>query len=293
MMKLPVDMMQYGVFRDRMELSTLEDVAQLEQHNGEFMDFVVDYNVSQMLEYDGILGGDYYGDEPLYFSNTYKIVGVSMGTLILAIGFTMNTLLIRIVKRCPSMFVHATASSLCRLLIYLAVADNLVLLTSCVLHVIELFLIFNQWVFGSAGCTMLVFLQYFSNDIVGLATMLLAIERYSTYSQKFVKMTVRRTGITIFLCSAVAVIFCSPWIALSKTLILEYHDIPKNIYVEECTFNISVGALSLYYLFDSILFYFVPLFVTVVLYILMFARVDRMQVAMDRQKEEGERQVGA
>ncbi|XP_064637005.1 thyrotropin-releasing hormone receptor-like isoform X2 [Lineus longissimus] len=260
--------------------------------NWEGSDFVLDLNISRIAMYDDIII-PFNITEPLYWSHSYKAVGFSFGLLVFLIGFIGNIGVIATLWKSPSLFVQNGASATYRFIFCLAVADLSVLLTSALPHLIELFLILNQWVYGRAGCSVLVFMQYLSEDVGGLALLCIAFERYRSITKPDAStFTIKRTNITILSIWLVVITFCSPWLVLTKTVAETYFGSDgHHVLVEECTFKLSAESFAGYYVTDTILFYLVPVVASATMYTMIGLKVTQGRVAIDRQKEDYRKQV--
>jgi thyrotropin-releasing hormone receptor len=254
-------------------------------------DFVLDMNISRIAVYDN-LEIPFNISEPLYWSHSYKAVGFSFGLLVFLIGLIGNVGVIATLWKSPSLFVQNGASATCRFLFCLTVADLTVLLTSALPHLIELFLILNQWVYGRAGCSVLVFMQYLSEDVGGLCLLCIAVERYrSIKNPNSSTFSIKRTNLIILSIWLVVITFCCPWLVLTKTVGETYITGGGHIVVEECTFRLSPEAYAGYYITDTLLFYLVPFVVSVVMYTVIGLNESQVRVSIDRQKEDTRKQA--
>lgn len=194
-----------------------------------------------------------------YHPKTYQIISVLFASVIFVVGFFGNILVVIVISRSRKM----RSPTNCYL-ISLAVADILVLLAATLPEIPKAFLRVEDWPWGQAMCSILVFLQYLGVDASSLSITAFTIERYIAicHPMRAQRMcTIRRAkriicGIWIF-----AVLYCSPWLGL--TIIKQQGDM--NI----CTFRLERRQYDVIYLADIIVFYAIPLCIAGILYALI------------------------
>ncbi|XP_071173120.1 thyrotropin-releasing hormone receptor-like isoform X2 [Mytilus edulis] len=195
----------------------------------------------------------------MYYPKIYQIISVLFGIIIFLVGFFGNILVVIIVSKSRKM----RSPTNCYL-ISLAVADILVLFSATLPAIPEPFFEMQQWPWGRAMCSILVFLQYLGVDASSLSITAFTIERYIAICHPMTAQrmcTIRRAkkiicGIWIF-----SILYCSPWLGL--TIIIKAGD--KSI----CTFRLEREQYNVYYLADLIVFYAIPLCIAAILYALI------------------------
>ncbi|XP_021358028.1 thyrotropin-releasing hormone receptor-like [Mizuhopecten yessoensis] len=148
-------------------------------------------------------------------------------------------------------------------LLSLSVADCLVLLSATLPAVPEPFFQVNEWPWGQAMCSILIFLQYLGVDASALSMTAFTVERYIAicHPMKAQRMcTVKRAmkitaGIWIF-----TLMYTAPWLGLTMT---RRH--PKSGIVQ-CTYRLKRNQYLFYYMTDLIAFYVLPLIIAACLY---------------------------
>ena len=199
----------------------------------------------------------------LQYTELYRICAVIINVFIFITGMIGNVLVIAVVIRTRSM--HTPTN--CYLL-SLAIADCLVLISATLPAITETFFQINEWPFGRVMCSILIFLQYLGVDTSAMSITAFTIERYIAIChplQSHAMCTVKRAkriiaGIWIF-----GFLYCSPWLGL--TVLKRQRR--SNSVVEVCSIRLERHQYLAYYMADLIVFYVVPLFLTVVLYALI------------------------
>ncbi|KAL4234016.1 hypothetical protein ACF0H5_005670 [Mactra antiquata] len=164
-------------------------------------------------------------------------------------------------------------------LMSLAVADCLVLLSATLPAIPETFYQINEWPFGRVMCSILIFLQYLSVDTSSMSITAFTMERYIAICHPLrsqTMCTVRRAkriiaGIWIF-----GILYCSPWLGLTKLLKEQRAD----TVVEICKVRLDRKQYTAYYMTDLILFYIIPLLIAAVLYGLIARILFRTNISL-------------
>lgn len=137
-----------------------------------------------------------------FFSSTYAIVGTSVQGIIFLVGVLGNVLVCCVVSRSRSMhtttncylvsdlvlrisvrrkqkflpintnwltsFVSLSQESLVLFQVSLAVADTITLVASVPQEILSYHILGHRWVWGPAGCTLMIYLQYLGIDASGI-----------------------------------------------------------------------------------------------------------------------------
>jgi len=196
----------------------------------------------------------------VYYTILFKIVSVTINLIIFIVGFIGNILVVVVVCRTKSM--HTPTNCY---LISLSVADCLVLLSATLPAVPEPFYQVDEWPWGRAMCSILIFLQYLGVDASSLSITAFTVERYIAicHPMKAQRMcTVKRAtriimGIWIF-----TILYCAPWLGLTRV-------VRKSPTREACTFRLKREQYQYYYMTDLIAFYIIPLLIAALLYALI------------------------
>ena len=195
------------------------------------------------------------------YSSLYQVVTVTVGILIFTIGMLGNILVILVVCRTKSM--HSPTNCY---LISLSLADILVLISATLPSIPEPFFQKGQWPWGGALCSILVFLQYLGVDASSLSITAFTVERYIAicHPMRAQRMcTVQRAKRIIAIIWIFAILYCAPWLGLTRVRI---H--PK-LGIEICDYRLSRNKYLAYYMTDLIAFYVIPLVISGVLYALI------------------------
>ena len=89
-----------------------------------------------------------------YFTQPYSFVGTFFQSIVLLVGLLGNILVCIVVFKTRSM--RTTTNCY---LVSLAVADTITLVSSVPQEILSYHIGNNQWVWGSVGCTLLIYLQ--------------------------------------------------------------------------------------------------------------------------------------
>jgi thyrotropin-releasing hormone receptor len=204
--------------------------------------------------------------EPVYYSVPYRVIAGIFISIIFGVGLIGNTMVILVVWRTRSL--HTPTN--CYLL-SLALADVLLLISAPLPTLVEIFLIIDQYVFGNAGCRIMVFLQYLGVNVSSLSMTFFTIERYMAicHPMKAQTMcTVSRAKRIIAGLWVFGICYCCPWFFLSGTSTVLLTD---GSTMERCSFRLARNRYLIYYMADLMLFYVIPLLLTCVLYGLIAA----------------------
>ncbi|XP_076059996.1 thyrotropin-releasing hormone receptor-like isoform X2 [Oratosquilla oratoria] len=201
---------------------------------------------------------------PEYYSYAYRIIGTVFQGIIFLIGVLGNVMVVIVVARNKNM----TTPTNCYL-VSLAIADCAVLIAAVPQEIVSYYLIGNHWIWGQAGCSLMIFLQHLGINASSLSLTAFTVERYIAICHPMKAQTVctvKRAKKITLLVWAFAVTYCSPWLFLTQVVKLNYNvDYPT----QECTFKLSRRHYLFYYFLDIIVFYVVPLLLSCVLYSLI------------------------
>ena len=89
-----------------------------------------------------------------YYSSNYSLIGTLFQIIVFLIGVIGNILVCTVVVKTRSM--RTTTNCY---LVSLAVADTITLLSSVPQEVLSYHILGDQWVWGSVGCTLMIYLQ--------------------------------------------------------------------------------------------------------------------------------------
>ena len=198
---------------------------------------------------------------PMFFSLSYKIVGCLLVSTIFVVGFIGNLMVIVVVSRTKTM--HTPTNCY---LVSLAVADCILLLSAAFPTVFEYFLMISQWIWGSVGCSTMIFLQYLGINASSLSITAFTVERYIAicHPMKAQTMcTVSRAKRIICCLWVFGVLYCSPWLGLTVTERRRYRDGSE---IDTCTFKLERSSYLIIYMADLVIFYVIPLVLTGILY---------------------------
>ena len=215
-----------------------------------------------------------------YYSTNYAIVGTLFQSIIFLVGVLGNVLVCVVVRRTRSM--HSTTNCY---LVSLAVADTMTLVSSVPQEVLSYHILGDQWVWGSVGCTLMIYLQYLGIDASALSLTAFTVERYIAICHPMKSKsicTISRAKKIILACWVFAIIYCSPWFLLTKTRTVCIQGVGN---ITTCAFRLRRNSTEYLILFftDIVLFYVVPLLLSVVLYSL----IARMLLTNSRNKFPG------
>ena len=89
-----------------------------------------------------------------YYSTQYSLVGTFFQSIVLLVGVLGNILVCTVVVKTRSM--RTTTNCY---LVSLAVADTITLVSSVPQEILSYHILGDQWVWGSVGCTLMIYLQ--------------------------------------------------------------------------------------------------------------------------------------
>ncbi|XP_062591739.1 thyrotropin-releasing hormone receptor-like isoform X1 [Saccostrea cucullata] len=193
----------------------------------------------------------------------YTIVAVGLPLLIFIIGLAGNILVIVVIVRRRSLQTPTNCY-----LLSLCFADCILLLSSNLPTIPEPLLPAEDWPYGSFMCTLCVFLGYLGANVSSLSIGAFTVERYIGICHSLKAQTictVSRARRIILALWTIAVLYCSPWFALAK-VVPTYRN---NTLVYSCTYTLKRYYYGIYYVFDFLVFYVVPLGLSSVLYFFM------------------------
>ena len=198
---------------------------------------------------------------PQYLNRYYSAISFFFYFVVVVTGLIGNIMVVLVVAKASSM--HTPTNCY---LVSLAIADVCVLVSSSLQNFVECFTIIDQWVFGAAGCSILIFLQYLGINASSLSITAFTVERYIAicHPMKAQTMcTVSRAKKIIIGLWVFGVCYCSPWLALTHTKERGYND---GSYITICTFKLKRKHYVVIYMADLVIFYVLPLLLTCVLY---------------------------
>jgi thyrotropin-releasing hormone receptor len=215
-----------------------------------------------------------------YYAFSYSMVGTVLQSAIFVVGVVGNVLVCSVVRRMRSM--HSTTNCY---LVSLAVADTITLLASVPQEVLSYHILGDQWVWGSVGCTLMIYLQYLGIDASALSLTAFTVERYIAICHPMKSKsicTLSRAKKIIAGCWIFAILYCSPWFLLTTTRTLCVKDVGN---ITTCRFRLRRDSTEYLVMFfaDMMIFYVIPLLLSVVLYSL----IARMLLTSSRNKFHG------
>lgn len=194
----------------------------------------------------------------------YQSIGLCLYISVFIIGILGNIMVITVVIKSTAM--HTTTNCY---LVSLASADIFVLIASITPNLVELVTYQHNWIFGPVGCSIFVFLQYLGINSSSLSITAFTVERYIAIGHPMRAQTIctiSRAKKIIFFIWFFSVIYCSPWLILTK---VTKKNFLNDIIIEYCTFKLARSTYKYYYMADLLLFYIHPLILTIVLYSLI------------------------
>ncbi|ODN02260.1 Thyrotropin-releasing hormone receptor, partial [Orchesella cincta] len=200
-------------------------------------------------------------EDPVYYSHSYRMIGTFFQGLIFLVGVLGNILVVFVVARTKSM--HSPTNCY---LVSLALADCIVLIAAVPQEIVQYYLVGSRWIWGDVGCALLVFFQNLGINASSLSLAAFTVERYIAICKPFLAQTVCTVnrakriigGVWIF-----AFIYCFPWLFLTSTFPIFYKGYSN---VQTCEHKLSREQYLGYYFTDIIVFYLIPLLLSVVLY---------------------------
>lgn len=212
-----------------------------------------------------------------YYSFNYAVVGTLFQSIIFVVGVLGNILVCTVVRTTRSM--HSTTNCY---LVSLAVADTITLVSSVPQEVLSYHILGDQWVWGSVGCTLMIYLQYLGIDASALSLTAFTVERYIAICHPMKSKsicTISRAKKIILSCWIFAIVYCSPWFLLTQTFTVCVEGVGE---VETCRFRLKRNSTEYLVMFftDIMLFYVIPLVLSVILY----ALIARMLLSNSKNK---------
>ncbi|KAH9395019.1 hypothetical protein TYRP_005084 [Tyrophagus putrescentiae] len=177
-------------------------------------------------------------------------------------------------------------------LVSLAIADSMVLLASVPNGIIAYYILGDKWIWGRVGCALFIFFQFLGINASSLSIAAFTVERYIAICHPMLAhklCTVRRAKRIILYVWMFATAYCSPWLFLTKVEPLYYIGIEAEVVT--CKFALNREHYKGYFLTDMVLFYIIPLLVSVVLYALI-ARILYQNDIFRRNGKGGPLEVG-
>ena len=206
---------------------------------------------------------------PQHYDQTYRTVGILCTLSLFVLGLAGNILVIFVVSRNVAM----QTSTNCYL-VSLAVADVLLLISAALPTLVEYFLIVDEFIFGSVGCSLMVFSQYLGVNVSALCITAFTVERFVAIChplQLHLFGSMKRAIVIILSIWISCAVYSGPWLKLATTQPVTFSDGSS---IDKCTFSLPRGAYLVYYICDIVLFYVTPLCVTTFLYTLMAHRLS-------------------
>ena len=193
----------------------------------------------------------------------YTVVAVGLPLIIFIIGLAGNILVIIVILKRRSLQTPTNCY-----LLSLCVADCILLISSNLPTIPEPLLRAEDWPYGSFMCTLCVFLGYLGANVSSLSIGAFTVERYIGICHSLKAQTictVSRARKILLLLWTMAILYCSPWLALAKVV---PHSRNGTV-VQSCTYTLERYYYGVYYVFDFVVFYAVPLVLSSVLYFFM------------------------
>lgn len=206
----------------------------------------------------------------LFFSTTYRVVGLLISVPVFLIGVIGNILVIYVVLSSTKM-----KTPINYYLVSLSLADLLVMLCATAPFFAELFLVVERWVLSRPMCPILVSLQYLSANASALSIMAFSVERYQAVCHPIkskVSSKGQRAKRIILGVWSFCIVYNSMWLYLTSTSI---HPLRTGECIVICHFSFKRSTYATIYMLDLICFYCIPLLITCVLYILIARAIFR------------------
>ena len=203
---------------------------------------------------------------PEYYSLLYRVIGTLIQGIILFVGVVGNIMVVIVVSRNEAM-----ASPTNCYLVSLAVADCIVLLAAVPQEILGYYLALGQWVHGEFGCRLLIFLQQLGINSSSLSLTAFTLERYIAicHPMKAQSMcTIDRAKRITRWVWIFAICYCTPWLFLTVVTPIPF-DPALGIEASECHYKLSRDQYFSYYLADLVMFYVLPLLLSVISYSLI------------------------
>jgi len=207
-----------------------------------------------------------YCSDPEYYNSLYGLVGTIFQTSVFLVGVTGNTMVVVTVRGTKSL--HTTTNCY---LVSLAVADLITLVSSVPQEVLSYHILGDLWVWGSLGCSLMVFCQFLAMNASALSLTAFTVERYIAICHPMKAQyicTLTRAKRIILSCWMFALFYSSPWLGLTH---IKYSCVKGYGQVPKCDFKHSRASTMYIAMFftDITLFYLIPLVLSVVLYSLI------------------------
>ncbi|ESO12762.1 hypothetical protein HELRODRAFT_63198 [Helobdella robusta] len=196
-----------------------------------------------------------------YYELSYRIIGTIIMSIIFAVGFIGNIMVVIVVLRSKSM--HSSTNCY---LVSLAVADLLLLLSATLPTIIEFHLIVDEFAAGTSACSIMVFVQYLGFNLSSLSITALTAERYIAICKPMKAQFICSVGRAKKIIAALwlfGLCYSAPWLGLSHTRA------KTNSHLEECTFRLERKYYLVYYLTDLVVMYLIPVLANIILYALI------------------------
>ena len=129
--------------------------------------------------------------DPEYFGRVYGLVGTVFQSAILLAGVLGNTMVVVTVRGTKSL--HTTTNCY---LVSLAIADLITLVSSVPQEVLSYHILGDYWVWGAAGCSLMVYCQFLAMNASALSLTAFTVERYIAICHPM-KAQVRRNSTLI------------------------------------------------------------------------------------------------
>ncbi|KAI3361411.1 hypothetical protein L3Q82_013579 [Scortum barcoo] len=188
----------------------------------------------------------------------YKVVSVSLVSLICGVGIVGNAMVILVVLTTK----HMRTPTNCYL-VSLAAADLMVLTAAGLPNITDA--LYGHWVFGYAGCLGITYFQYLGINASSCSITAFTVERYIAICHPIKAQflcTLSRAKKIIMLVWALTSVYCVMWLFLSDTKKLVY----DNVELLSCAYKVSRSHYLPIYFTDYAVFYVLPLMLATVLY---------------------------
>ncbi|OQV11884.1 putative Thyrotropin-releasing hormone receptor [Hypsibius exemplaris] len=198
-------------------------------------------------------------DEPPRPSSVYRAVAVPSLIFLLLVGLVGNITFVLVVKRSRSLH-----SATFIYLVSLAFADLIILLSGIPIDIRFSFL-GPQWLTGQLGCAAGVFFGFLGLNLSSTSIVAFTIERYIAICHPLLAVrtcTAAYARKVIFYVWLLVALYTTPWL-----FVVQIHPYPDYTDHEVCRRMLLKGQSGCYvFLIETVLFYVVPLLVSVVVY---------------------------
>ncbi|XP_055340675.1 thyrotropin-releasing hormone receptor-like [Paramacrobiotus metropolitanus] len=198
------------------------------------------------------------------FPLPYRIIGTILHSIIFFIGFLGNVMICIVVRKTRSLHTPTYCY-----LVSLAVADILVVCSAIPEAILSYHLYSKQWVLGHFGCSLMVFTNFLSINSGSISILAFTVERYVAICHPMSAQTVctvsraRKIIVGIWI---VVLLYSAPWLGLAVTKPLILFDVKG---LEKCDYRLKRDFYLSFFVADVAIFYFLPLAVSVILYVRM------------------------